>query len=345
MVVLITGGNGLLGRHLVSALQARGDDVRVLALANEDTSWLESRDVAVYRGDIREPATLTAPLHGSEGVFHLAALMGVPRPKEDYHAVNVSGTLNVCRAALRAGVQRLVHISSSIVYGLALGRPADEDCPLAPFPDPYPVTKAAGDKLVQQMIADEELPAVIIRPDQFFGPGDRVHFARLADRLRSGRGIIIGTGENALPLVYVTDVIQALLLALDNVAAVGRVYNVTNDRPLSQREFLNAIARELGVPAPRIRIPYWPLYAAGYAGELLARASGDRLHPPTTRFGVAFLGTESRNTIHRARHELGYFPHVDLNEGVRLTADWYLGRAGTQAPPKSPAALASEVLP
>lgn len=343
MVILITGGNGLLGRHLVAGLQERGDEVRVLALPGEDVSWLESRGVAVHRGDIREPDTLIAPMRGAEGVFHLAALMGVWCPAEDYHAVNVTGTLNVCRAALRAEVQRLVHVSSSIVYGLALGHPADENCPLSPFPDPYPVTKAEGDRLVQQMIAEDQLPAVIIRPDQFFGPGDRVHFALLADRLRAGRAIIIGSGENALPLVYVTDVVQGLLLALDNVGAVGQAYNISNDRRLSQRAFLTAIAREIGAGPPKLHVPYRALYAVGYVGELVARAGGGRLRPPTTRFGVAFLGTDSQATIHRAREELGYVPRVALSEGVHLTAGWYLDGAGTPQHSSS-AVLTSEAL-
>jgi nucleoside-diphosphate-sugar epimerase len=333
MVILITGGNGLLGRHLVAALQARGDIVRVLALPAEDTSWLEERGVAVFRGDIRQPGTLVAPMRGVEGVFHLAAMMGIWRPMEDYYAVNVTGTENVCRAALAEGVRRLVHISSSIVYGLALGRPADEGFPLAPFRDPYPVTKAEGDKLVQRMIVHDQLPAVIIRPDQFFGRGDQLHFGRTAERLRAGKGIIIGSGDNALPLVYVADVVQGLLLALDREGAVGEAYNITHDRPLTQRQFLYAIAHEIGARPPRLHIPYRALYAAGYAAERLAMVTRSRLRPPTTRFGVAFLGTDSRCAIDKARRELGYTPRVDLHEGVRLAASWYLNRDGQRPAP------------
>jgi nucleoside-diphosphate-sugar epimerase len=331
VVILITGGNGLLGRHLVAALQERGEDARVLALPGEDASWLEERGVEVVRGDIRRPDTLIAPMRGADGVFHLAAMMGVWRPLEDYRAVNVTGTENVCRAALAEGVRRLVHISSSIVYGLALGRPADEGFPLAPFRDPYPVTKAEGDRLVQRMIVDDQLPAVIVRPDQFFGPGDQVHFGRTAERLRAGKGIVIGSGDNALPLVYVTDVVQGLLLALDHRDAVGQAYNITHDRPLTQRQFLHAIADEIGAGPPRLHIPYRALYAAGYAAERLALVTRSRLRPPTTRFGVAFLGTDSRCAIDKARRELGYLPRVDLREGVRLAASWYLNRDGRRA--------------
>ena len=321
--ILITGGNGFVGRHVVSALLERGDSVRVLALPAEDTSTLEEWGVAVHRGDIRRPDSLAGPMAGVDRVLHLAALMDVWRPMEEYRAVNVSGTENVCRAALAAGVSRVVHMSSSSVYGMALGRPADESFPLSPFPDPYPVTKAAADMAVQRMIARDHLPAVIVRPDQIFGPGDRMHFGRMADRLRAGPGVIVGSGDNALPLVYVSDVVQGLVLALDHERAVGRVYNIGNDRPLSQKQFLHAIARAIGARPPRLHVPYHALYAAGYVAEQLAIPTRSRARPPITRLGVAFLGTHNRYAIGRARCELGYEPRVDLRDAVGLAAAWY----------------------
>ena len=164
MDILITGGNGLLGRHLVPALQDRGDNVRVLALPEEDTRWLRERGVAVHRGDVRWPDTLVAPMSGVTAVLNLAGMMGVWRPLEDYRDVNVTGTQNVCRAALAERVGRVVHVSSWTVYGMDLGRPAREDFLLKPFREPYAMTKAEGDLAVQRMIADDHLPAVIIRP-------------------------------------------------------------------------------------------------------------------------------------------------------------------------------------
>ena len=330
--ILVTGGNGFVGRHVVSALRDRGDRVRVLALPAEDTRWLEQRGVAVHRGDVRRPETLTAPVSGVRAVLHLAGMMGVWHPIEDYHAVNVTGTENVCRAALTEGVRRFVHMSSSSVYGIALGRPAGESFPLAPFPDPYPITKAAGDIAVQRMIAEDRLPAVIIRPDQIFGPGDHLHFGRMADRLSAGRGIIVGSGDNALPFVYVTDVVQGLLLALDHANAVGQAYNITNDRPLTQQQLLDAIADETGARRPQVHIPYHALYAAGYLAERLAVVTRSWRRPPITRLGVAFFGTDNRYAIHKARRELGYSPRVALRDGVRLTAAWYRQHGPARAP-------------
>ena len=227
----------------------------MLALPGENTSWLEERGVAVFRGDVRMPDTLTAPLIDAEGVLHLAGMMGLWLPMKDYRDVNVTGTENVCKAALAAGVRRIVHISSWTVYGMNLGRPAREDFLLRPFPEPYAVSKAEGDLAVQRMIAEDDLPAVILRPGTFFGPGDQLHFGRMADRVRDGKGVIVGRGDNALPFAFVTDIVAGIVLALDCEHAVGQAYNITNDEPLTQREFLAAIAEELGVRAPSMHVP------------------------------------------------------------------------------------------
>jgi nucleoside-diphosphate-sugar epimerase len=328
MRVLITGGNGFVGRHLVTALRERGDEPRVLALPGENTSWLETRGVPVDRGDVRSIASLEQAIRGTDGVIHLAAMMDVWRAIEDYRAVNVVGTANVCRAAMGARVQRVVHMSSSSVYGNAARGPIDETFPLAPLPDPYPVTKAEGDRLVQQLAAADGLPAVILRPDQIFGPGDRLHFARMADRVRSGRSIVVGSGRNFVPFVYVSDVVQALLLALDHPARIGQAYNISTDRPLTQQGFLDAIARELAVPPPHVHVPYRALYAAGWLAERTAHLVGRTNRPPITRLGVSFLGSHVRIAVDKARRELGYTPQVPLKEAVQRTVDWYLAARG-----------------
>jgi nucleoside-diphosphate-sugar epimerase len=126
-----------------------------------------------------------------------------------------------------------------------------------------------------------------------------------------------------MPFVYVTDIVRGLLLALDHDHAVGQAYNITNDRPLTQKQLLGAIAQDMGASPPRLHIPYRALYAAGYLAERLAMVAPSRSRPPITRLGVAFFGTDNRYAIHKARRELGYAPQVDLRDGVRTTAMWY----------------------
>ena len=323
MDILVTGGNGLLGRHLIPQLQERGDAVRVLVLPGEDATWLEQRGVRVFRGDVRDKLTLFPTVNHADAVLNLAGMMGVWRPMADYRAVNVTGTENVCHAALAAGVKRLVHISSWTVYGMDLGMAVSENAALAPFREPYAVTKTEGDQVVQRMVREDGLPAVILRPGTFFGPGDQLHFGRMADRVRSGKGVVVGSGRNALPFVYVTDVVQGILLGLDSEGASGSVYNITNDAPITQGEMLQAIAEELGAAPPRVHIPYPLLYTAGYAAERAAQVTRAKRQPVVTRLGVKLFGTDNRHSIERARRELGFAPRVALRDGVRLAAAWY----------------------
>lgn len=321
MKVLVTGGAGFLGQHLIAALQQRGDIVRMLDQPSANTARLAQCGVAVYRGDIRQRDSLDEPMRSVDAVVHLAAMSGEWRPMEQYYAVNVTGTENVCRAALRAGVRRLVHISSWTVYGMGIGRAADEDFPLLPLQEPYSVSKVVGDRLVQRMIAEHGLPAVIIRPDTIFGPGDRQHIGRMADRLRAGKTIVVGSGRNAMPFVYVTDVVQGLLLALDKDGAVGRAYNIGNDQPLTQEEILRAIAADVGARPPVIHVPYAALYAAAFVAEKIARLTHSR--PLISRLGVTIFGEDNRHAIDRARRELGYSPAVPVRDGIRMAASWY----------------------
>ena len=286
MDILITGGGGLLGRQLTAALLDRGDRVRVLALPDEETSWLDARWSRGLPRRHLSSRDLGAANAGADAVMHLAGMIGRWLPLEAYTAVNVTGTENVCRAALAEAVDRVVAVSSWTVYGMDQGAPCHEDHPLTPFPEPYAISKAAGDQLVQSMVRNDGLPAVIVRPGTFFGPGDRLHFGRIADRLRAGRGILVGRGDNALPLVYVSDVVHGLLLALDHPDAVGEAFNITNDAPLTQQEFFEAVATAVGAERPRVHVPYRPLYAAAAVAERVASWTRSSRQPPATRLGV-----------------------------------------------------------
>lgn len=323
MEVLITGGNGFVGRHLIPALQERGDTVRVLASPAGDTTWLTEHNVAIFRGDIRSPDSLLAPMQGVDAVVHLVAATRKWGPLQDSYAVNVTGTENVCRAALKAGVHRLVHISTFTIYNMMIGRPVSEEDLLKPLDEPYSITKAQGDMLVQRLIREEHLPAVIVRLGALLGPGDSRNFGRMADRVRAGKGIIVGSGNNRLSFVYITDVVQGLLLALDSEQAEGKIYNISNDQPLTQAQYLAAIAQEVGVATPRVHVPYHALYAAAYVAERLATLSGYRIPPVITRHGIKIMGDDNRLSIDKARRELGYVPQVPVQEGVRLTVAWY----------------------
>ncbi len=337
--VLVTGATGFVGPYLVAALSSRGYAVRVLALPQEQTSVDGHAGVSVYRGDVCRPDTLVEPMRGVDVVFHLAGIHGLWRPASLYYHVNVRGTENVCRAALAAG-SRLVHVSTWAVYGIGCGRVLDETQPLNPFPDNYTATKAQADELVQRFITDEGLRAVIVRPGIMLGPGDRVNFARMADRLLAGRAIIIGSGHNHVVFVYVEDVVDGLIAAATRQEALGQVYNLSNDKPFTQTQLWRAIADEVGSPPPRVHIPYRALRLAAYISQALVNSGNPRRQPLITRFGVELFGTDNLVSSEKAHRELGYLPRVGLREGVRRAAQWYLRDKGAYGCAPKPEAQA-----
>src|SRR6266516_1152643 len=321
MKVLITGATGLLGGHLLQALQQRGEQIRTLVLPSENAEKLTAQGVEVIRGDVTDANTLASAVKDIEIIIHLAGMMGVDRPLADYRLVNVTGSENLYRAAQSAGVRRFVHTSSHTVYGLGHGRFLTEQDALRPDPDPYSITKAEGDRLMRRLMLNSAVETVIIRPGTFFGPGDRLHFGRIAQRMKNGKGVMIGRGDNALPFCYVTDVVQGFLLAAYHKSAPGSVYNISNDRPLTQKELFNAIADAVGGKHPTRPLPYLPTYYGSMMAEKVALITHTR--PIVTPLGVMMFGSDNRHSVEKARRELGYEPKVDLRTGIQLAAEWF----------------------
>ncbi len=322
MRVLITGATGLLGGHLIKELQQRGEDIRALVLPVENADKLVKQGVEIVRGDVTDASTLEPAVKDVELVFHLAGMMGVWRPLADYRLVNVTGSENLYKAAQKAGVRRYVHTSSHTVYGLGYGRFLTENDPLRPDPDPYSLTKAEGDRLMRRLMLDSKVETVILRPGTFFGPGDRLHFGRMAQKMKDGKGLIIGRGDNALPFCYVTDVVQGFLLAAYHENAPGNVYNITNDHPLTQLEMFNAIADAVGGVRPTRHLPYLPIYYGSIVAEkVVARVTHTK--PIVTQLGAMMFGSDNRHSVEKARRELGFEPKVDLLTGIKIAAEWF----------------------
>ena len=322
MKVLITGATGLLGSHLLKELQRRGERVRALVLPTEDAQPLIARGLEVVRGDITDAGTLPPAVRDIEVIFHLAGMMGVWRPLADYRLVNVTGSGNLYRAARDAGVRRFVHTSSHTVYGLGHGRFLTEKDAVRPDRYPYSLSKTEGERLIRRLMLESHVETVILRPGTFFGPYDRLHFGRMAQKTKEGRALILGKGDNALPFCYVTDIVQGFLLAAYHKSAPGNIYNISNDRPLTQREIYNEIADAVGGKRPQFHLPYVPVhYGSIVAERVLARLTG--IKPPVTELGALMFGSDNRHSIDKARRELGYEPQVDLRAGIQLAASWF----------------------
>jgi nucleoside-diphosphate-sugar epimerase len=304
-------------------LLERREEVRALVRPGEDVSRLIHPNVEIFRGDLTDSASLEAAVCSVDRVFHCAARSGPWGPRIQYELVNVRGLKTLVEAALAAGVRRFVHVSSITVHGNDVRGTADETAPLRVEANPYSWSKVLGERLLSRMIREHRAPVTIVRPGWIYGPRSTASFARFASLIGQGKMVLIGAGHNHLPLVYVRDVAQGMLLASESVHSVGQVYLLVNDEPVTQRDYLNAIATELGAPPPSRRIPYRLALHLAATAELAGRLTRRENPPPLMRYGVNLLGGENRFLIGRARSELGFSPQFSLVQGVRQSVCWY----------------------
>jgi UDP-glucose 4-epimerase len=310
MRVLVTGGAGFIGSNLVRALLARGDDVRVLdnfSTGNRANLAGLADDVELVEGELRSYERVHNAVRGVELVFHLGALGSVPRSVQDpltSGAVNVEGTLNVLLAARDEGIRRVVFASSSSIYGNQAELPLRETIPPDPI-SPYGVAKLAAERYcVSFTRVYSSFETVVLRYFNVFGPRQdpRSQYAAVVPlfitAIAAGEPVtIFDDGDQSRDFTYVDNVVAANLLAADAEGASGRIFNVSAGAPSTVNELADTIGRLLDKPVERRYLPPRP-------GDL----------------------RNSWADVSEARDALGFEPSVSLEEGLRRTAEFLLGK-------------------
>ena len=324
MTVLVTGATGFTGGHLAATLAARGDEVRALvrpkSRARFDRSPLAAAGVTAVEGDLTNPASVRRGMPGVEVVYHIAATYReAGQPNAAYRAINVQGTRHVLEAAREAGVRRVVHCSTGGVHGHITNPPANEEAPFNPG-DVYQQTKLEAEQLAREFGKSSGLDVVVARPIGIYGPGD-TRFLRMFRGLARGRFPLIGSGQVYYHLTFIDDLVEGFRLCGTVPAAAGRTYVLAGPRYTTLEALLGLVARELHVEPPRTHLPVWPFWTAGLLCELACVPL--RIEPPIYRRRVDFYTKSRAFDTTRARTELGFSPQVDLDEGIRRTAEWY----------------------
>ncbi len=317
--VLVTGAAGFLGRRVVAALRARGLRVRVL-LRRPLAVHAEDPGVQMVIGDLGDPRIVDHAVAGVRQVYHVgAAMRGGPR---DFEAGTVWGTRNVVEACLRHGTARMIHVSSMSVLDHA-GREADEVLSegyrFEPHPElrgAYTQTKLQAEDMVVSAVREKGLPAVIVRPGQIFGPGAEKVTPNGVIAL-AGRWLAIGEGGQLLPLVYVDDVVDALLLAGDAPGIEGKLFNVVDTSPITQQDYLSRASRSLGKELRVARVPRWLFMTLGFGVEMLGKVL--KRDVPLTRYRIRSLRPLANFDTRAAREELGWTPRVGVERGLDAT--------------------------
>jgi dTDP-glucose 4,6-dehydratase len=305
--ILVTGAGGFIGSHLTEALVEAGAEVRAFVHYRGSGSWgwldlsPHRKDFEVMAGDVSDRDSVGVAMKGVDIAFHLAALIGIPYSyyaPASYVRTNIEGTLNVLQAARDNNVGRLIHTSTSEVYGSARFVPIKEDHPLQ-GQSPYSATKIAADKLAEAFHFSFGLPVVTIRPFNTFGPrqSSRAVVPAIIAQCFAGETIQLGSVETTRDFNFVSDTVAAFLRGAESSKAVGKTINVGSGSEISIGGLVTRVAKLLG-------------------REIKVETHPGRLRPP----GSEVERLLADNTL--ARTLLKWQPRVTLDEGLLRTTDW-----------------------
>ena len=304
--VLITGASGFVGAAVLRALQGRGLKLRVLVRAASPRRNLEGLDCAVVVGDMTDPEAMRAALDGVRYLFHVAADYRLwARDPGSIITANLTGTSTVMKAALARGVERIVYTSSVATLRAAdAATNVDETAPLGigEGVGAYKQSKVVAERLVDKMVAEQGLPAVIVLPSTPIGPNDIKPTPTGRMVVEAATGKIPAFVDTGLNLVHVDDVAAGHIQALEQ-GRIGERY-ILGGQNASLRDFLAAIAAQTGRKAPTISLPRVPLYPIAIAAEMIASVTGKE--PMITRDALKMASHHMFFSSAKAQRELGY---------------------------------------
>ena len=328
MRVLVTGGTGFIGSALCEHYLAEGHEVRTLAKLATDAEKrnaqrIEQAGVEVVVGDVTSREAVRSACQGVGLVHHVAAAMReADKGRSTYVEVNVEGTRHILEEGARSGVDHVVYCSSVGVYGDISGRTVDEasECRPTNF---YGETKLLAEGLVKEFVAKEQMPVVIVRPAEVYGPGD-FRLLKLFRMVQKGRFILFGKGQGKHHMIQIEDLVGAMVLAGTRPELSGKTFILAGDQPIPLVDLLREIADVLGTKPPKLRFPLLPMMAAATVCEFSCRPFG--IQPPLYRRRMDFFRHDWSFDTSAMKNVLGYSPRYDVRSGLERTVEGYRQR-------------------
>ncbi|WP_338896083.1 aminotransferase class I/II-fold pyridoxal phosphate-dependent enzyme [Streptomyces sp. TG1A-60] len=320
--VLVAGASGFIGGHLTRRLAERGHRVRVLVRQGSDRSAFDGVDVEIVTGDLDDPESLRRATTGVRHVYNCTGMSADWGPWEDFARINVDGGRNLVEAAHHAGtVERFLHVSTTDVYGYPV-TPCDESADLNDIGLPYNRSKVLGERAVREAAERAGLPLTVVRPVSVYGPRSKDFVIEIATLLVNRQMVYIRRGEVPAGLIYVGNLVDGMIAACTSEAAVGKAYNLRDHDLTTWREYIEALARGLGVKSPAFSLPTPVARGVASVSEKLYGALGVKSRPVLTRHAVHLFDRDQSYAVDRARDDFGFKSEVGFEEGVELTLAW-----------------------
>ncbi len=323
MKALVTGGTGFLGSHIVDELVDSGYQVRVLARKTSNTRFIDKHEmVEKVIGDITQPETLMDAMKDVDIVFNNAAVMEDWGSRDKFERVNVQGTINVLEAAKNLGIKKIVHTSSTAVYGFPNSKtPITEDFPKKPFGN-YQKSKYEAQIAVDRYVTDYDMDITSVRPPFIFGSRDSYTIPIAVESIFNGKMMVIGSGKQVQSIVHARDAAHCIRLAAETPNTKNESFNVTSfDTDVNT--LYGRIAELLGASSAFTHVPYKVGYLFGAISEGFGILLRKKTSPTATRFRVKLLGQNYQIDSTKAKEVLGYKPKFDLESTLLDSLKWY----------------------
>jgi 2-alkyl-3-oxoalkanoate reductase len=324
MRVAVTGAGGFLGRALIKSLGDSGHEPLALVKTDEAVGQFKSANINALCCDLSLSNSYTEIFRDCDAIVHCAALTREFGRWDDFRKINIETTRNVMQSALLSGTKRIIHISTTAVYGNERNHyGTDEDEIFGQrVVDPYSRSKITADQIVLDLIKEKNLPASILRFGNIWGPGDQNIIPFVVNGLKKKRLMIEGGGDNVLSLTFIDNAVAAILLALENADAKGRIYNITDGIKVTSKKFIDDIIAILGIKYKLRNVPYPLIYSMAYLFEQYYLFSRRTSKPPLTRFGARILKYHAIFDISRAINELHYHPMITYKEALTISTPY-----------------------